>query len=349
MLCNKVKLLGVFLLVIGFHVSCQDRKNVLDGKIVVSFENVTSLENIESLYRVRLDENSITFPGMVHKMACLNDTIYVLDVQKAPGLYVYDGDGTLLYAYDCVGEGPWEFNSLIDFQVIDASIYLLDNAGRKVLELDKSGKCIASEPIPELAYSFVNGDNGITYFDTGNSTAFNNSKLISVEGENTSTILTVPNAIENITISPTNTLVYNHGSVFYLPALENVIHECKDGQVVKTFEFDFGDYWPDESFWNENKGRHPLMLFRSMEESSYIRELNFLMDDEIIHLNFMQGNSFFLFFYNMKSGKHNLYIDKNKDFHRPCALSQGKLYVMQEDETFDISVYKLNLQTLRFE
>lgn len=341
---EKVKFLCIFLSTIVFHTACQDGKNVPEGDIVVSLDKASVLENIKEVYRFTLDENCSSFPGMIHKMHCLNDTIYLLDIQKAPGLYVYDKEGKQLYAYDCMGEGPKEFKGLIDFQVNESSVFLFDNVGRKILELDKAGKFLSSESVPEQAYSFAYEPNGRYYLDLGNSTSFNKSKLLSGKDGNFDHLLTVPDAIENITISPTNTLAYNCGSIFYLPALEDKIHVCQDGKIVNTINLDFGKHWPDESFWYENKGQHPLMLFMSMEKSSYIRELNFLIDGDVIYLHFMQGDSFFMFFYHLRSGKQHLYVDKDKSFYAPCTLSGDKLYVMKEDDI--VSVYQLDLETM---
>ena len=87
-----------------------------------------------------------------------------------------------------------------------------------------------------------------------------------------------------------------------------------------------------------------LMLFMSMEKSSYIRELNFLINGDVIYLHFMQGDSFFMFFYHLRSGKQHLYVDKDKSFYGPCTLSGDKLYVMKEDDI--VSVYQLDLETM---
>ena len=79
---EKVKFLCIFLSTIVFHTACQDGKNVPEGDIVVSLDKASVLENIKEVYRFTLDENCSSFPGMIHKMHCLNDTIVDRKIHK---------------------------------------------------------------------------------------------------------------------------------------------------------------------------------------------------------------------------------------------------------------------------
>lgn len=344
----KVKYLYLISLIIAFQTACRGEENRLPASIVVSLDEAYELKDIQNTHSIHLDENCVSFPGAVHKMKVVNDTIYILDIQKAPGLYVYDICGKQLYAYDCVGRGPGEFVGLMDFQVNKASVLLLDNVGKKILKLNKRGEFVSSKSIPDIAFSFAEEKENMFYVDMGNSIASDNSKLKLIKDGEVSSLLEVPEVMENITISPSNTLVKSNENIYYLPALENVIYEYKNGEVLRSIGFDFGSSWPGESFWLDNKGKHPLMIFRKLMEYPYVRELNFIVKDEILHLNFMREDKYFLFFYNMKNGKQQLYIDKDKRTYKPYDLSENKFYVMNKDES-EILVFKLNLEALCLE
>lgn len=343
---NVFELLILMLLLASCHTEGRKEIAVSEKRITVSLENASVLEPIKCLNEMVLDENSEFFPGMIHKMQYVNDTIYVLDIHKSPGLYAYDRNGKFLYAYEKVGQGPEEFMSLADFQLSDTAIWLLDNFGEKILELNKKGNYVSAFPINNLAFSFAILPDGNVYFDTGNAVFTDKSKLLFKRGEELISVMMVPEELENITISPTNTLIGKGSGVLYLPPMENVVYEYNEGEMVNTYRFDFGLDWPNKKFLFQNKKMHPLMLLRHIVDSSYIYEMNFLSDGDILLLNFMKDDSFYLFFYNMKTDKHKLYIDTNKEFYRPLSLSGDKFYVVKETDSFIVREYCFDPLTL---
>ena len=281
-----------------------------------------------------------SFPGMIHKMQVVNDTIYIMDSAKAPGLYAYNMDGCFLYVYENIGHGPEDFYRLSDFQISNDTIYLLDASGKKLLKLDKTGAFLSSNNLPYLVGSFALESDGSMWFDKGNSKIGDQSKLLYWKDGSFSSVLLIPEELENLTISPLNTLITYNETIHYLRPLENVIYECEKGEVEVVYSLDFGENWPKNEFYSQNKHIHPFSLFRKLSDSGYIIELNCLENEKYLHLNFSCNNSFYMFFYNKETTQQCLYGTLDKD--RPLCLIDQKFYVAKEtDDTYILVEYNI--------
>lgn len=336
------KLLFVLILMLIFQ-SCQntskDYSTDVPEKLNINIETeVYDIETINRNYEIKLSTDSL-FHGMIHKMMIRNDTIYILDTQKAPGLYLYDEMGRLLNVYDKIGQGVGEFVNVIDFQIDDGFIYLLDSHQANILKLNRDCQYLSTINGVKNANSFAMGSVDDIWYDMGNYIMDDSAKLICMSSQGKSSVLNVPSHIENITISPLNTLIKINDEIHYLPALENVIYECKDNVATKKYFLDFGNLWPSESFWVESKKEHPLMIFRKLSESGYVYELNFQENLDVIHLNFKCGTDSYWYFYDKRNMKQKLL--KGMTGLRPCCIYNEKLYVISDIDPSCIMVYSL--------
>ena len=342
----------LFAILLCVWISCRDDRTVSDMGFETLKIRVKEAVPFDGELRAErtfvLEVKNDLFPGMVQGMSVVNDTVYILDAFKAKGLYVYDKNGTFLYAYDRIGQGVGEFMDLKGFQVGDSSVYLLDSSCKQILIIDKKGKYISTQKLPDNDYisSFAVEKGGGLWIDRGNSGGMDGiSKLLyqKINNDVAMTVLPVFEELKGKTISPLNSFAVYGSAIHYLPALENVIYDCKEGVAEVIYKLDFAGDWPTKSFFERNRDAHPLTLFRKIEESGYITGLNFLEDASYLVLNFHHDGSHYLYVYDKNMKRQKLYRDEARCLYQPVCLVSGRLYVAQESEdSFVIHIYDLS-------
>lgn len=123
----KVSMVGIMMSLM--ILSCTKRgSDMKSGKISVNLDDALPLKEAAlSIDALTLNDSlSSHFPGNITKLEWMGDSILILDSWKDPGLYLYDSEGALVNSYTKRGNGPNEFVSIVDFNVIPSGVVLLD-------------------------------------------------------------------------------------------------------------------------------------------------------------------------------------------------------------------------------
>ncbi len=301
----------------------------VDKAVAVNSENSSSRT-------IHFNESDSLFCGMVSKLDCVNDTIYILDMFKNKGLYAYSPDGSLLFAYTAVGNGPEEFLGIADFQIDSDHISLLDNHQQKIIILDKKGKFVGKTDAGKFATSFRKDPDGGMWYNHGNTvTPESDTKLTYARDGHTENVLAVPEKIANITITAVTPFSSaSDGTVHYLADFEPRVYECKDGKAELLWELDFGGRWiPDNKIAT---GEHPLAIMQDIEADGYVYQLNILEDNERVYFPFTCEKIPYIAIHDKKSGETKTYsFDTDQ---QPVGIINGAIVIPGEDSLTLITI-----------
>lgn len=242
------------------------------------------------------DSSSESFPGDLSKVLWQGDSIYVLDLFKAPGIYQYNADGRLLNSYTKRGNGPDEFLSVADFNVTSSGIVLLDNYNTSgLIYLDKSLSFVRKSDGEQQAAHFLTLDNDgrHVWYDRGNvAYGANKDKLVYVSNGKRTPVLPIPAELENVTFASFNSLAGLAGdTLLYLPAVEPVLYKCYDGYAEVFCKFDFGGLWP--TFAN-GQTTHPMELMHRIVVDGKIYSANFIAGGGDFAVSFFCEKTFYI-------------------------------------------------------
>lgn len=119
---------------------------------------------------VILETNNDVLIGNISSVQIYNDTIFVLDINKARGLFMFDKDGRFLKRIGNVGKGTGEYINPNDFTIDKQNkhIYILDTRAQKILKYDlNSGLFLGSTILADDKYRSFNIQvvKGVMYAD----------------------------------------------------------------------------------------------------------------------------------------------------------------------------------------
>lgn len=301
----------------------------------IDMTNAQSLwENVAAMQVLVIEDSIDTFFGVVSAMEIINDTVYIHDLMKRPGLYVYDGEGRFLYACDKRGQGPDEFVGLGAFAVGSNGVTLLDHYTGRLIHLDKSGHFIRQEPAEHGALNFVLTSDGVWY-DRGNA-AYGacKDKLVFVpnKGERKA-VLPIPKEIENVTFASVRSLVKAQGdTVYYLPPVEPVVYKCYGGKAEKMYVFDFKDSWPE--FNNFGRNDDLLGQMRRIVDAGMVYQLKILGEKNLLCLVFHCGDKVYADLIDTNNNESRLYYltrEEVDELGEPVCINNGRLVFGTED------------------
>lgn len=132
---------------------CKDSKtsvNSVNTVIIQDSSEVVSSQ-FDSLFRFsnyvipQLTDNSIL--GTINKVLLSDTTIYILDDKSKITRFGFDGSFIQMYSH--IGQGPGEYPSITDFDVVNGDLYIL--SGNKIYKYDLSNKFLGTTDIRNSA------------------------------------------------------------------------------------------------------------------------------------------------------------------------------------------------------
>lgn len=286
---------------------------------------------------------SDTFPGLINAGALVNDTIYILDPNKAPGVYVYTINGKYIRKFPNIGSGPGEMGMITDMVVDKAHVHLYDFMRFSVETYSHDGKWIKSTPIPPGTASFMTDDKGI-WCDFANQAYNSNNKLIhqSFDNDSISVIHKIPEHLTNVTLVSGVNFQRSNDNILYMPNFEPQIFYVTDSTKSLAYTLDFNGLWPDNSFFehlrdmDSNERNHFLL-----EKDLPINKLVFHANDNWLIVSFNNNGSKYACVMNLKTGEQHTYDDENKDFGSILFLKDNKVYTVEGDD--QLGVYTIEM------
>jgi hypothetical protein len=331
----KHTLIFIFILFLACKSNNKEVINSSNSKIEVDLDTNIGEKNVfdiaASLTMLRLEEDDENPIGFIDKMIISRTRIYILDSQRAKSLFIYDRDGNFKNIIYHVGNGPGEYTYPKDFDIEKGTenIIIMDGNQRKLLYYTKDGNFISDLSLKNsFVNSFCTTDKNVLILDKGNfiSDESNNYiRIIDNKGGIIKELLSVPEYLKEITISPRNPLQKLQDTILYLPSLSNEVYQIVDNQIALRYQFDFGKSWPGKIFFEKEKGKHPLQITQDLVNDKYVSFLNFLESKDVIHANFYWDgdDKLFSYYYNKNSEKSILFYSTDQTLSPPITISES--------------------------
>jgi hypothetical protein len=303
-----------------------------------------------SVTMLRLEEDDENPIGFIDKMIITRTRIYILDSQRAKSLFIYDRDGNFKNIIYHVGNGPGEYTYPKDFDIEKGTenIIIMDGNLRKLLYYTKDGNFISDLSFKNTfvnAFSTTNKDALI--LDKGNTISDESNNYIRIvdnKGETIKELLSIPEYLKEITITPRNPLQKIQDTVLYLPSLSNLVYQIVDNQIALRYQFDFGKSWPGKGFFESKKGNHPLQIAQDLEKDEYVSFLNFLESKDVIHSNFYFGDKLFSYYYNKNSEKAILFYSTDRTLTPPITVLESSFVCVRYVEDHNPGLIFLDIK-----
>ncbi len=288
-------------------------------------------ENVQSVDVMTLkDSETGHLPGHLSKVVFRRDSIFVMDMFKDNGLYVYDSDGNIINSFVNRGEGPEEFLGIRDFNVTSDKIILLDpHSDEKLMFLDRDLNFVRREKAEDYIFHFFyDSKNDGYWFDRGNIVhEDNDSKLIYKKGSGSKTMLRTPENLKNITFENWHSFAELTGdSLLYMPTTENGVYLCKSNGAELLYRLDFKDKWYE--FNKNDRNESTVNLWNKIEDEGYVNTLDILSDGRNVLHTFNSGDRHYVLIVNTDTYASRLYYlteEEHENLGDAVAYHNGQI------------------------
>ena len=267
-------------------------------------------ENVQSVDVMTLkDSETGHLPGHLSKVVFRRDSIFVLDMFKDNGLYVYDSDGKIINSFVNKGEGPEEFQIVWDFNVTPNNIILFDyRSDEPFIFLDRNLNFLRRDKVGDCKdHFFYDSKNDSWWFDRGNyAYDGSDSKLIYKKGSGSKTMLRTPENLKNITFENWHSFAELSGdSLLYMPTTENVVYLCEPDSAEPMYRLDFKGKWYEFKKGDTNEETNDL--WNRIADEGYVNTLDILSDGRNVLHTFNSGDRHYVLIVNTDTYASRLY------------------------------------------
>ena len=288
-------------------------------------------ENVQSVDVMTLkDSETGHLPGHLSKVIFRRDSIFVLDMFKDNGLYVYDSDGKIINSFVNKGEGPEEFQVIRDFNVTSNNIILFDpRSDEPFIFLDRDLNFLSKDKIGDCEYHFFyDSKNDSWWLDRGND-AYDgsDSKLIYKKGSGSKTMLRTPENLKNITFENWHSFAELSGdSLLYMPTTENVVYLCEPDSAEPMYRLDFKGKWYEFKKGDTNEKTNDL--WNRIADEGYVNTLDILSDGRNVLHTFNSGDRHYVLIVNTDTYASRLYYlteEEHENLGDAVAYHKGQI------------------------
>lgn len=334
-----IKIILVHLIVLWSCSGTDNNKSIKELNI-----DISKLEKMDKFYPtisayefITLQEDSLIKLGEIHKIIFYNDKIYISDVRKAKGVFIYNKEGTLLSTINSVGRGSGEYTNIRDFNIdtLTNDIYILDPQLRKILIYDSKGVFLRDIKLDFIASNFIITGKYLIFdkfnmMERDKNEIVNNNLLICDRtGKILNGFLPIDEVLSSYSMGPINGLKENSNStISYLPPISSHIYnyDVSQNQLVNQLYIDFGIEWPSKSFFKSKQ--HPARIVNLMNEKKLINFLNYSENDNFMCLGFYHGKDKIIGFVSKNDHTYNLYNANESTFELlPLATDRDGNFV----------------------
>ena len=303
--------------------------------IIIDVKGAMSIEkNFEALSTVVFDENTDELIGVPQNITVKGDTIYAIDSYKAPGFYAYLRDGSQLFAYCKVGNGPEEFFNLTDINVGATTISAFDNTQGSIITIDKDGNFLRKESVGRNLYGAIIDTNGGCWVDFSNQKD-DSAKLSwrQTESDEFVQMLSVPEVMKGMLVMPLQQFHRLSTDIFtYLPAFENKIYTLDNGKVRLRYTLDFKDAWHSDDDLKNYVGPSWALRMREFPITRLICQEN----DRWLIVGFYHEGKLYIHSYNKIENRGKTFLDKQERYYIPMDIYEDQLFMLKKDGNLEI-------------
>lgn len=288
-------------------------------------------ENVQSVDVMTLkDSETGHLPGHLSKVVFRRDSIFVLDMFKDNGLYVYDSDGKIINSFVNKGEGPEEFQIVWDFNVTPNNIILFDyRSDEPFIFLDRNLNFLRRDKVGDCKdHFFYDSKNDSWWFDRGNyAYDGSDSKLIYKKGSGSKTMLRTPENLKNITFENWHSFAELSGdSLLYMPTTENVVYLCEPDSAEPMYRLDFKGKWYEFKKGDTNEKTNDL--WNRIADEGYVNTLDILSDGRNVLHTFNSGDRHYVLIVNTDTYASRLYYlteEEHENLGDAVAYHKGQI------------------------
>ena len=288
-------------------------------------------ENVQSVDVMTLkDSETGHLPGHLSKVVFRRDSIFVLDMFKDNGLYVYDSDGKIINSFVNKGEGPEEFQIVWDFNVTPNNIILFDyRSDEPFIFLDRNLNFLRRDKVGDCKdHFFYDSKNDSWWFDRGNyAYDGSDSKLIYKKGSGSKTMLRTPENLKNITFENWHSFAELSGdSLLYMPTTENVVYLCEPDSAEPMYRLDFKGKWYEFKKGDTNEKTNDL--WNRIADEGYVNTLDILSDGRNVLHTFNSGDRHYVLIINTDTYASRLYYlteEEHENLGDAVAYHKGQI------------------------
>lgn len=256
--------------------------------------------------------------GSIDKIEIKKDRIYILDINNAKALFVFNADGSFNFKISRLGKGPGEYFKISDFSILEnGNIEIFDKNLKKVMHFDKEGNFLKESSFNYWVKGYTRLGDAKYLFYTGFRDNPNISKdklynIITTDSQFKilSKDFSFNSSIKNIGYGASLVFTRYKNNIIYKPALDNNVYSLgNDGKFYSKYYIEFGDYKLPakyiESATFENRGS-AIDHFRQKKYAKNISNVRETDNYLIFHFSFR--NKILTGYYNKKS-KELIYGD----------------------------------------
>ncbi len=333
---NMSRIVKIFVVVVltGIMNACTNSKESESEIKAVEVDLNKALpltENVQSVDVMTLkDSETGHLPGHLSKVVFRRDSIFVLDMFKDNGLYVYDSDGKIINSFVNKGEGPEEFQIVWDFNVTPNNIILFDyRSDEPFIFLDRNLNFLRRDKVGDCKdHFFYDSKNDSWWFDRGNyAYDGSDSKLIYKKGSGSKTMLRTPENLKNITFENWHSFAELSGdSLLYMPTTENVVYLCEPDSAEPMYRLDFKGKWYEFKKGDTNEKTNDL--WNRIADEGYVNTLDILSDGRNVLHTFNSGDRHYVLIVNTDTYASRLYYlteEEHENLGDAVAYHKGQI------------------------
>ena len=308
-----------------------------EARIVnIDFDNASEIPaNLKRKEIIRFDDDTDNFPGGIQQITVKDDTVFVVDPAKNPGLYAYLKDGTQMFAYCNNGSGPEDIASPMNLTVTDSEINVFDFAAKKLISFTKDGRFKHTIDLSMDVTSAIKDQDGGIWMDFSNQ-QYGDEKLSWKKDEenNPTTVLTVPDHLKGMTIAQLMSITkLENGELRYLPSVEPYIYELRNGKAKLIYELDFMGKWPtNEEIVERFQGNDWAQKFRNFP----IHIKGFAENDQWLVVGANFNKKLYITVYDKLAHTSRTYVDSQQEYFNPLYVVDSDLYMNRSDDCIEI-------------
>lgn len=214
--------------------------------------SIKSIQDKFSLVNyIILENNENSMFSAIDKVRFKNDKIFIMDNTSLHTVLIFDMNGKFIQKIGNQGKGPGEVSMLCDFDVDDnGNTYLYNRQQKKILKYDPKGSFISEYKLPFRADAFSLLNNGYIFSVLkANDIGKRHPKVLV-----TDTLFSIKKMYfsydDKFLDNKGNKNIfteYSGGLLYNKPVNDTVFLFDFDGNLTRSFFFDFGQYMlPDE-------------------------------------------------------------------------------------------------------
>lgn len=284
---------------------------------------------------ISFDEDTENIIGVPVSIVVMGDTIFMIDPNQSIGFYAYRHDGSQIFSYCSIGNGPEDLMSARCLNVTDSLLSAYDDRLENLIFIDKNGQFVKRYPISTYSTGAIQDSSGGIWTDYSNQ-EFETTKLSwkptpdAIETE----VLSVPEYLKGITsVGLQGFTSIDDGTINYVPTLEPRIYGLSKGKAWIKYELDFDGLWPDEDTIGHELGGNDWAIKIS---SFPVQRLTVVENDRWLVFSFQHNHGNYIHVHDKNASRGDTYIDEEDKYFSPKALNGNRLYIPTKEDTLAI-------------